>query len=133
MRLWERRKNRTEIPIEAAKRQLENIAKDGGFKAALLATREGFDVVDVKSGVDSGMLAALAGMMFEMSSEIGEFSGARHIDHLTMSGPKGDAVICRFFKVMDQPVVLIMITELKSRYRDLTDKAVEGIQRILES
>lgn len=132
MRLFERRKNRTEIPIDAVKKQLEVIAGEGGFKAALLATREGFDVVNVDSGIDSGILAALAGLLFEMSSQIRDFSGARHLDHVTMSGPRGDAVICRFFELLDQPVVLIIISDRTAIFRDLTDRAVEGIKRILE-
>ncbi|HRW78761.1 MAG TPA: hypothetical protein P5207_08855 [Candidatus Sabulitectum sp.] len=132
MRLFERRRDRTEIPIDAVKKQLEKIAREGGFKAALLATREGFDVVETESGIDSSILAALAGLLFEMSTEIRDFSGARHLDHLTMSGPRGDAVICRFFDLMDQPVALIIITEMQSRYRELTDRAVDGIKRILE-
>ncbi len=132
MRLFERRKNRTEIPIDAVKNQLEHIAREGGFKAALLATREGFDVVDIDSGIDSSILAALAGLVFEMSAEIRDFSGARHMDHITMSGPHGDGVICRFFELMGQPVALIIITGIQSRYRELTDRAVDGIKRILE-
>ncbi len=132
MRLFERRKNRTEIPIDAVKNQLEHIAREGGFKAALLATREGFDVVDIDSGIDSSILAALAGLVFEMSAEIRDFSGARHMDHITMSGSHGDGVICRFFELMGQPVALIIITGIQSRYRELTDRAVDGIKRILE-
>ncbi len=132
MRLRERRRNRTEIPIDAVKRQLEHIADEGKFKAALLATEEGFDVVEIESGMDSAALAALAGMVWEMNTSVRDFTGARHIDHVTMSGPKGDSVICRFFELLDQNVALIVIAELESPFRKITDKAVKGIKRILE-
>jgi len=132
MRLIERRRDRSEIPIDAVKKQLQHIARKGGFKAALLATEEGFDVVEIDSRIDSGKLAALAGIVWDMNLNAGEFTESFAMDHVTLSGPEGDAVICQFFKLNDQPVALIVLADTFPAFRDLTDKAVEGIKRILE-
>ena len=127
----ERRKNRSEIPMTAVKKQLEQITREGGFKAALLTTEDGFSVVDVESKLDSGSLAALAGFVWKMNQNVFDLTGFETIDQITMSGISGDSVICRSFEVLDQPVVLIVIADVESAYRDLTDRAVEGIKRIL--
>jgi len=132
MRLKERRRNRTEIPIDAVKKQLEYIAAEGGFKAALLATEEGFDVAEIDSEMDPGALAALAGLVWDMNINAREFTGPFQIDHITMNGHSGDSVICQFFELLGQPVALIVIAEEASAYRELTDRAVQGIKRILE-
>ena len=117
--------------MTAVKKQLEQITSEGGFKAALLTTEDGFSVVDVESKLDSGALAALAGFVWKMNQNVFDLTGFETIDQITMSGISGDSVICRSFEVMDQPVVLIVIADVKSAYRDLTDRAVEGIKRIL--
>lgn len=132
MRLRERRKDRTEISIDAVKKQLEHVARDGGFKAALLATEDGFDVVEIESSLDSGSLAALAGLVWEMNLNARDLTGLCQIDQITLSGESGDSVICQSFELMGQHVVLIVIADLVSAYRGLTDRAVEGIKRILE-
>lgn len=127
----ERRRDRSEIPMKAVKKQLEHVAREGGFKAALLTTEDGFSVVDIESNLDSSALAALAGFVWKMNREAVELTGFENIDQITMSGPTGDSVICQSFEAMEQPVVLIVIASVESAYRELTDRAVDGIKRIL--
>ncbi|NOQ23066.1 MAG: hypothetical protein GQ565_10530 [Candidatus Aegiribacteria sp.] len=127
----DRRKNRSEIPMKAVKKQLEEIARKGGFKAALLTTEDGFAVVNIESELDSSSLAALAGFVWTMNMNVLDLTGFEGLDQITMSGPSGDSIICQSFEVMDQPVVLIAIASVESPYRKLTDRAVEGIKRIL--
>ena len=132
MRLWkDRRRDRSEIPMDAVKKQLEQIARKGGFKAALLTTEDGFAVVDIESKMDSSSLAALAGFIWTMNMNVLDLTGFEGLDQITMSGPSGDSVICQSFEVLEQPVVLIVIAGVKSTHRELTDQAVEGIKRIL--
>lgn len=127
----ERRRDRSEIPMKAVRKQLEHVAREGGFKAALLTTEDGFSVVDIESNLDSSALAALAGFVWKMNREAVALTGFENIDQITMGGPSGDSVICRSFEVMDQPVVLIVIAAVETACRDLTDRAVQGIRRIL--
>jgi len=127
----DRRKNRSEIPMKAVKKQLERIACEGGFQAALLTTEDGFAVVDIESKLDSNSLAALAGFVWKMNKDALDLTGFEKIEQITMSGPSGDTVICQSFEVLEQPVVLIVIASVESAYSELTDRAVEGIKRIL--
>jgi len=117
--------------MDAVKKQLEQIARKGGFKAALLTTEDGFAVVDIESKLDSSSLAALAGFVWTMNMNVLDLTGFEKIDQLIMSGPSGDSVICQSFEVLEQPVVLIVIAGVESAHRELTDHAVEGIKRIL--
>ncbi|MBN2587901.1 MAG: hypothetical protein JXA64_04380 [Candidatus Fermentibacteraceae bacterium] len=127
----DRRKDRSENPLEAVKKQLEHIAREGGFKAALLTTEDGFAVADVESNLDSDALAALAGFVWQMNRTAVELTGFAAIDQMTMSGPSCDSVICQSFDIEGEPVVLIVIACLDNAYRDLTDRAVDGIRRIM--
>ncbi|MFO7950796.1 MAG: hypothetical protein R6U36_10560 [Candidatus Fermentibacteraceae bacterium] len=127
----ERRKDRTDVPLDAVKKQLEHIASEGGFRAALLTTEDGFDVVNIDSELDSEALAALAGFVWRMVSTALDLTGLEDIDQITMAGPSGDSVICQSFEVAGQPAVLVVIASVEPVHRDLTDRAVEGIKRIL--
>lgn len=131
-RPWkDRRKDRTDMPMEAVQKQLEHIAREGGFKAALLTTEEGLTVVDIESELDSDALAALAGFAWDMNRNAVDMTGLEDIDQITLGGENGDSILCRSFEVSGQPVVLVAIAGVKTPYRDLTDRAVEGIRRIL--
>lgn len=127
----DRRKDRSDVPMEAVRKQLEHIAREGGFKAALLTTEDGFAVADIKSNLDSDALAALSGFVWRMNRNAIDLTGFGSIDQITMSGPACDSVICQSFDIEGEPVVLTVIACVEDQYRELTDRAVEGIRRIL--
>jgi len=128
----DRRKDRSDIPMEAVKKQLEQVAREGGFKAALLTTEDGFDVVNIDSSLDPDALAALSGFVWRMTKNAVDLTGFHGMDQIAMSVGEGDSVICRSFDIEGQPVVLTVIAKLTPPYRDLTDRAMEGIRRILD-
>jgi len=127
----DRRKDRAELPMEAARKQLEHVAREGGFKAALLTTEDGFAVVDIESNMDSNALAALSGFAWRMHRNVQDLIGFDGLDQITLNGSTGDSLIFQAFTLLDQPVVLTVIARSVNPYRKLTDKAVEGIKRIL--
>jgi len=127
----DRRKDRSDVPMEAVRKQLEHIAREGGFKAALMTTEDGFAVVDVESNLDSAALAALSGFVWKMNRNAVDLTGFSSIDQITMSGPSCDSVICRSFDIEGESVVLTVIARVDAPYRELTDRAVDGIRRIL--
>jgi len=127
----DRRKDRSDEEMKAVEKQLEHIAEEGGFMAALMASEDGFVVADIESELDSAELAALAGFIWTTNMNVVDLTGFEDVDQLTLSTPSGDAVICRSFEVLDQHVILIVIASVDSAYRGLTDRAMEGIKRIL--
>lgn len=127
----DRRKDRSEVPMEAVKKQLEHIAREGGFKAALLTTEDGFAVVDIESDLDPDALAALSGFVWKMNMNAVDLTGFETIDQISLSGSSCDSVICQSFEIDGEPVVLTVIACVAAPYRALTDRAVEGIRRIM--
>ncbi|HAA59134.1 MAG TPA: hypothetical protein DCE42_30575 [Myxococcales bacterium] len=127
----DRRKNRSNVPSEAVKKQLEAIAQDGRLKAALLADEDGLTVVNIESDHDTESFAALAGFLWNTSKEIESVAGLTKIDQLTLTDPEGDTIICRFFELLGQPVVLgVIAADGDDSRRPFTDRAIAGIKRI---
>ena len=127
----ERRKNRSEKQIEALKNQLQYVAKRGGFKAALLATADGELINDIKSTYKSDKLSDLANTFGQMLPNAREKTDLGQIQQITLTDDSGDTIFFRFFKVLEQPVVLIVITHNAMDEIALIERIVVGVKRIL--
>lgn len=126
----ERRRNRSDVPLEAAKKQLEYIARENDLKAALLATEEGISVVDIDSQYDADFLAAIAGFLLKTSKELEDLDDLAGVDQISMRTPSGNTLICRFFNLLEMPVVLGILTGQDDAMRPITERAITGILRI---
>ncbi|MDM8543696.1 hypothetical protein QUF90_21695 [Desulfococcaceae bacterium HSG9] len=127
----ERRKNRSEKQIEALKKQLQHVAREGGFKAALLATADGELINDIESTYESDKLSDLANTIGQMLPNARDKADLSPIQQITLTDNSGNIMFFRFFNVLEQPVVLIVITRNAITVVELIERAVLGIKRIL--
>ncbi|MBW1971449.1 MAG: hypothetical protein JRI44_01235 [Deltaproteobacteria bacterium] len=127
----ERRKDRSDIPYKAAKKQLEYIAREGEFKAALMTTEDGLLVVDISSQYNNEELGGIAALLNEVKKRI-ELVVQFQTDQIVIKDRSGLSFICRFFKVLGQTVSLTVIAPESSPKQELTDRAIQGLKRILE-
>ncbi len=127
----ERRKNRSDKQIEALKMQLQYVAREGGFRAALLATADGELINDIKSTYKSDNLSDLANTIGKMIPNAREKADLSPIKQITLADDSGNTVFFRFFKALHQPVVLIVIAHNAIDGIELIERAVAGVKRIL--
>lgn len=126
----ERRRDRSSIPTEAAKKQLEYIVRLGEMEAALLATEDGLAVVHTDAE-NTESFAVLAGFLWSVSKQIEDISELNEIDQIALTDPTGRTILCRFFDLLGQPVVLgIICGEIDASTRALTERAISGLRRI---
>ena len=127
----ERRKDRSIKQIEALKKQLQYVARKGGFKAALLATADGELINDIASTYQSDKLSDLANTIGQMIPNARKKADLSTMKQITLTDDSGNTMYFRFFKVLDQPIVLIVITSNKIEKNELIERAVSGVKRIL--
>ncbi len=127
----ERRKDRSIKQIEALKKQLQYVARKGGFKAALLATADGELINDIASTYQSDKLSDLANTIGQMIPNARKKADLSTMKQITLTDDSGNTMYFRFFKVLDQPIVLIVITSNKIEENELIERAVSGVKRIL--
>ena len=127
----ERRKDRSIKQIEALKKQLQHVAIEGGFKAALLATADGELINDIESTYQSDKLSDLANTICKMIPNAREKADLSPIKQITLTDDSGITMLFRLFRVLDQPVVLVVITSNKIDKNELIERAVSGVKRIL--
>jgi len=127
----ERRKDRSRKQIEALKKQLQHVAREGGFKAALLATADGELINDIESTYQSDKLSDLANTIAQMIPNARKKADLSEMKQITLTDDSGNTMFFRFFKALDQPVVLIVIKSNKIEENELIERAVSGVKRIL--
>ncbi len=127
----ERRKDRSGKQIEALKKQLQYVAREGGFKAALLATADGELINDIESTYESDALSDLANTIGKMLPNARKKAGLSPIKQIILADDSGNTMFFRFFKVLDQPIVLIILTHNAINEIKLIERTVSGVKRIL--
>jgi len=127
----ERRKDRSKKQIEALKKQLQYVARKGGFKAALLATADGELINDIESTYKSDKLSDLANTIGQMIPNARKKADLSEMKQITLTDDSGNTMFFRFFKALDQPIVLVVITSNKIDKNELIERAVSGVKRIL--
>lgn len=128
----ERRKDRSELPVEALKKLFRNIAEQGGFKAVMMATGNGLISVDVDSGLEAEQLADVARTVWNFNSSVAGIERIRSFRWMILNDENGDeALACKSFWVKTQLISLIVMTDIAIPHPDLVEKAVQGIERIL--
>ncbi len=127
----ERRIDRSEKQIEALKKQLQYVAREGRFQAALLATADGELINDIESTYKSDKLSDLANTLNKIIPNARDKADLGPINQITLTDDSSNTMFFRFFEVLDQPVVLIIITRNAIEEVELIERVVSGVKRIL--
>lgn len=128
----ERRKDRSELPVEALKKLFRNIAEQGGFKAVMMATGNGLISVDIDSGLEADKLAEIARTVWTFANSVAGMERIKSFRWMILSDENGDeALACKSFLVKTQLISLIVMTGIEVPHPELVEKAVQGIGRIL--
>jgi hypothetical protein len=127
----ERRKDRSEIPVNALKKQLEHFAQEGDYKAAMLATGNGFIAVDNGSGLETDQLTDIAGLAWNLSRTVYGKDFMEGTDQIFLRDGSGSTICCSFFVVARQLVALTFLTQMDSAKHELTERTRQGITRII--
>jgi hypothetical protein len=128
----DRRKDRTEIPVNAIKKQLEHLAREGKFSAAILATENSYISVNLDSDLVPDQLSILARSIWKMSriaDELNDIWNIQQVNLIEKSGENG--VFFHSFEVKKQFVVLICIAKVTAVHSELIENATKGIARII--
>jgi len=128
----ERRRDRSGLPVNAIKKQLDHLSREGKFKVAILATENSLISVNIDSELDSSQISTIARSIWKISKIANEFEEVLDIHQISLSEMSGEnGIICYSFTVRKQMVVLICITKVESVHSELIEKASKGIVRII--
>jgi len=128
----ERRRDRSGITANALKKQMLKFAEEGGFKAVMLATGNGFLAIDNGSNLGVDQLTEIDKIMWEMSRKVFSSEVLRDTQQFILRNESGNAFFSQFFVVNKQLMALIFLSDLSMNNTKLINNAAEGISRIIQ-
>ena len=129
----DRRKDRSAIPVKAIKKQLEHLAREGKFNAAILATKNSYISINLDSNLEANQLSTIARSIWKISriaDELNDIWTIQQINIIEESEENG--IIFHSFMVKKQHIVLICITKMAAVQSELIENTTRGLIRILE-
>ena len=129
----DRRTDRSLVRVEAVRKQLEQVAREGEFKLMLLQDDTGH-VLEQVDGTDDDHekdLASFHRVLTGFKALLTEHMSLHRPEEAAVVAMDGHRLVCRFLEYGDSELLLIIVTRGRQAPRDLVDRAVQGIQRIL--
>lgn len=101
--------------------------REGGFRGAIVASIDGLPLAMAGRGADKELMAGVAAWLKE-------FAERTHtsLDEIVARDTQGLRLVCRYFNVGNDQLLLAVNVPPQKAYRRLTNKAIREIQLIWE-
>jgi len=107
---------------------LENMNEAGQFNASFLVDAQGLPIAAVTSGYDTDTASAMASMVRNAVVRLQTGINMAEADEVTTRSNDKMRLISRYFKLGDEPMILVVISPPDRSYRKLTSQAIKAIQ-----
>jgi predicted regulator of Ras-like GTPase activity (Roadblock/LC7/MglB family) len=106
---------------------LHEMNEQGHFKASVLVSMEGLPLSAASSPFDAEMLAAMVTLVKNTVEQARENIGLDELDEVSVVQGDKMRLICRYFSVGEEDVILAVIAPPYQTYRRLTNLAIRRI------
>ncbi|MDQ7028583.1 MAG: roadblock/LC7 domain-containing protein [Ardenticatenia bacterium] len=123
--------NRSQSRSQHLEEVLSRVTRDHGFLAAVLTNAEGLPL-SAAAGEDrllSEVLAAVAPVIERAAYQSNIHSGLESADEVVIQNVDRTRIVCRFFTVNDQPLILACVVPKDVAYRRVMNRAIRDIRQ----
>lgn len=122
--------------ITSFEQVLDGLSKEGHFQVAVLASGEGLPIATTQSdpaGVGSGtrpdaeLTAAMVALLQKVSKEARQELGMAELDEVTVLDRERTRLVCRFFSIDGEDLILALMVSPKARYRRVSTQAISQL------
>ncbi len=110
---------------------LYQINKDGDFKTSIISDIDGLSLASATSDFDDQRIAAIAGIVQEVSAKAEKYIGFKKMDEVSMVDDDKFRLVCREFEVQGRHLILTVMVPPYKTYRKLTNSALREITQVL--
>ena len=112
---------------------LHGLSKEGHFQAVVLANGEGLPIATAQSGAagvgsgtepDPELTAAMVALLQKVSKEARQELGMAELDEVTVLDRERTRLVCRFFSMGGEELILALMVRPKARYRRASTWAI---------
>ena len=107
---------------------LVKMNEKGRFGVAVLASSEGLTVAKASSAEDTEVAAAMAAVLQRVGKQVREPLGMAELEELVLLARDRTRLICRYFLVGSEELILAVMVEPNAYYRSATSWAMREIE-----
>jgi len=109
---------------------LEKMASLGHFRAVVLASTGGLPIATASPSGQPDVTAAMVALLQGVSRETREQLGLPDLDEVTIVARDRTRLVCRYFTIGDEDLILAVIVEPNGYYRSATAWAMREIDAL---
>ena len=106
---------------------LKDMNAKGGFTASVLATAGGLPVAAAPADFEAQTVSAMVALVRESVDRAQARIGMARVDELSALDGKGTRLVCRYFDVESEPLILAAVVPVGREYRRFTDEAIRRL------
>jgi predicted regulator of Ras-like GTPase activity (Roadblock/LC7/MglB family) len=106
---------------------LKEMNAKGSFAASVLATGGGLPVAVAPADFEAQTVAAMVALVKETVERAQVRIGMGRVDELSALDGRGTRLVCRYFDVMGEPLILAVMVPVGREYRRFTDEAIRRL------
>ncbi|MDH4208925.1 MAG: roadblock/LC7 domain-containing protein [Anaerolineae bacterium] len=108
---------------------LEQINKDGRFRASVLASSDGLPVAQAPSEYDSEIIAAMVALLRSVAQQTQDQVGIGRLDEVSVRADDRLRLVCRYFEIDGEDFILAVVVPNQQRYyRRETNRAIRELR-----
>ena len=106
---------------------LQEMSQSGQFSAVVLASGDGLPIATAPLDLDAERTAAMVALLQRVSRQAREQLDMAELDELSVSDRDRMRLVCRFFSVDGEELILAVMIQASVRYRRATRRAMQRI------
>lgn len=106
---------------------LKDMNAKGSFTASVLATAGGLVVAVAPADFEAQTVSAMVALVREAVERAQARIGMARVDELSALDGKGTRLVCRYFDVEGEPLILAAVVPVGREYRRFTDEAIRRL------
>jgi predicted regulator of Ras-like GTPase activity (Roadblock/LC7/MglB family) len=106
---------------------LREMNAKGSFAASVLATCGGLPVAVAPADFEAQTVAAMVALVKETVERAQVRIGMARVDEISALDGRGTRLVCRYFDVLGEPLILAVMVPVGREYRKFTDEAIRRL------
>jgi predicted regulator of Ras-like GTPase activity (Roadblock/LC7/MglB family) len=109
---------------------LAAMSREGNFEAAMLSMKDGLPLASSPAHYEDDMAAAMVTLLNETVKRINVQLNLSQVDEISIVGDDRMRLVCRYFIVDGNELLLTVLAPPDQSYRRLTNKVIKDVERL---
>ena len=115
---------------ELFEKTLSRMNQDGNFEASVLSLKDGLPLASSPLSYEDQMTAAMVALLNDTANKLNRELRLPQVDEISIVGDGGTRLVCRYFAINGNDILLTVLAHPDQTYRRLTNQTIKEIKRL---